>query len=195
MSTNAKSAVVAAVAALVIGGAGIGQLAKSAAAQPIVERSSMTLKYQLGDEIPMILDSPISSSTAQVGDTFTATVDSSQPGFGRLGGAYVKGHVTWVRASEGVRPGGLGLQIDTLTTRNGHAYDIQTAPISIDDAIDAHGDYVRSAETYFTYPTGVPGMELYHVRSNRRDVALNSGIRIGVVLRHSFDVPSSQPVF
>ena len=86
-----------------------------------------------GTVIPVKLDTELSSNQAQVGDTFTATVDDSKPAYRAImQGATVDGVVREVTPQAGDQPGTLRLAFTRLRLSDGQAYSISGGPTSMD---------------------------------------------------------------
>jgi len=88
-----------------------------------IAASAATLTIPAGTQINVTLDNTINSSTAQVGDGFTAHVQAPLPD-PSLAGAVISGQVVQVqRAGQGTKPA-IGLQFNTI-----QLYDGTQAPI------------------------------------------------------------------
>jgi len=147
MNSTLKSAAMLVMAGFIVTGPLLGSYAQSAQAEPLITRAPLDLNFNKGDVIPVTLDETISSQYAHPGDSFTATVDSSQAGYHRLRGASITGHVTEVRHSDGKRPGRLGVQFDSLTTRGGTKFVINGSMIALDDkALKTNDDGILVAK-------------------------------------------------
>jgi len=147
MNTTLKSAAMAVVATMIVASPMIGPFSQIADARPPIIQEPLALNYDAGDVLPVTIDETVSSQFAHPGDTFTATVQSSQAGYHRLRGASVTGHITSVRPSNGHRSGRLGVEFDTLTTRGGKVYNISGSLIDLNDkAIRTNGDGVMVAK-------------------------------------------------
>ena len=74
-----------------------------------------------GSVIPLKLDSTLDSKQAEVGDKFTATIDThgGTDYFGLPQGTKVEGHVSFAQAKDGDQPGALGLIYDRLLLPDG----------------------------------------------------------------------------
>jgi hypothetical protein len=128
-----KAATIALAAGMFVAGPVLAPFAQSAQAHPIFENAPMILDYNAGDVIPVTLNDKISSANSNVGDTFTATVATDQPGYHRLSGDTIVGHVTDVHRSRHNKPGELGVEFDKLTTQDGKSFDIDGSPVGLDD--------------------------------------------------------------
>jgi hypothetical protein len=84
-----------------------------------------------GTQFSAVMDSPLDSATANVGDRFSMHVISPYPNYDpRFAGATITGSVLAVtRASRGVKPG-LALAIDKLVLPDGTAVDLDAQVIS-----------------------------------------------------------------
>ena len=87
-----------------------------------------------GTVIPFVLVQRLTSSTASVGDRFTANLDtggqSSYEGLPQ--GTVLEGSVDVVRAKSGDTPGVLGLKFDRVRTPDGQVYNIYGSLIGLD---------------------------------------------------------------
>jgi hypothetical protein len=93
-----------------------------------------TLTIPAGAVVPVSLDQTISSKTARVGDTFTATVRSTQPGDSEFPtGTKLRGRITDVRPMSSGNPGILDLQFTDAILPDGTNVAINGALISLDD--------------------------------------------------------------
>ena len=86
-----------------------------------------------GTVIPVTLNNELSSRTANVGDTFTATVDTSRGAYGRImQGATVTGYVKSVDRQSGDQPGMIDVAFTRLDLADGTNYTIDGEPASLD---------------------------------------------------------------
>jgi len=86
-----------------------------------------------GTVIPVTLNSELSSATANTGDTFTATVDSSRDYYGRnLAGATITGYVKSVSPQAGDQPGMIEVAFTRLDLPDGKTFTINGEPTSLD---------------------------------------------------------------
>jgi hypothetical protein len=93
-----------------------------------------TIAIPAGAVVPVTLDRTLSSATARVGDTFTATVKSSRPGDSEFPpGTVLRGRVTEVRRLAEGSPGVLGLEFVRAVLPGGSNVAIQGDLISLDD--------------------------------------------------------------
>ena len=97
--------------------------------------------YQNGDRvvldpgtvIPVTLNDELSSNGSQVGDTFTANVDTSRDAYNSLlRGATVEGVVRDAQPQSGNDPGTLRVAFTHLRLQDGTSYVISGAPTSLD---------------------------------------------------------------
>ena len=89
---------------------------------------------QEGTVIPFRMQQEISSRTAEVGDKFRATLDTSDYAnyTGMSDGAILEGHVETVRPKDDEAPGVLGLAFDRIRTADGRVYTIDGTLIALD---------------------------------------------------------------
>ncbi len=85
-----------------------------------------------GTVITVKLDNDLSSSNANRGDTFTATVTSDST-TGIPAGSKVDGVVRSVTAQQDKNPGILDIDFNRVTLTNGRSYAISGSPISLDN--------------------------------------------------------------
>ena len=88
-----------------------------------------------GSVIPVKLDTNLDSKTSQVGDKFSATIDTngSPDYFGLPNGTKVEGHVSFAQAKDGDRPGVLGLIYDRILMQDGRKIPIEATLIGLDN--------------------------------------------------------------
>jgi len=134
MNNKVNSLTLAVVAGMFAAGSVVAPFSSVAQARPIVIQAPKVVDFNQGDVIPVTLNDSISSAHSHVGDTFTATVQSDQPGYRRLSGDTITGHVTDVHRSRHKKPGQLSVEFDKLTTLDGKVYDIDGSPIGLDDS-------------------------------------------------------------
>src|SRR5690606_14606554 len=92
------------------------------------------LTIPAGAVVPVTLDSTLSSATARVGDTFTATVKSEQLGDSEFPtGTKLRGRVTDVRRRADGVPGVLGLEFRQAVLPDGRTVIINGDLISLND--------------------------------------------------------------
>ena len=110
-------------------------------AAPIFAPAAGAAVYRNGDQIvldpgtviPVTLNNELSSSSAQVGDTFSANVDTSRQAYNSaMNGAVVEGVVRDVQAQSGNDPGMLKVAFTRLRLADGTAYVISATPTSLD---------------------------------------------------------------
>jgi hypothetical protein len=95
-------------------------------------RGSITIPA--GAVVPVTLDQTLSSKEARVGDTFTATVKSAQPGDSEFPtGTKLRGRVYEVRPLAADSPGVLGLEFTHAILPDGSTVALQGDLISLDD--------------------------------------------------------------
>lgn len=95
-------------------------------------RASITIPA--GAVVPVTLDQTLSSATARVGDTFTATVKSTQPGDSEFpSGTRLRGRVTEVRRLANDQPGVLGLEFTQAILPDGSTVAIYGDLYSLDN--------------------------------------------------------------
>ncbi len=87
-----------------------------------------------GSVLPVKLDADLSSDNSQVGDKFTATIDTNGNNdyFGLPQGTKVQGHVNFAQAKRNDTPGVLGLSFDRLLLANGRNIPITASLIGLD---------------------------------------------------------------
>jgi len=83
--------------------------------------------------IPVQLNEDLNSSTAAVGDKFTATLDTDNDYMGLPHGTVIQGHVSAVRAKSGDTPGVLGLAFDHMKLPGGQVIAIDGSLTGLDD--------------------------------------------------------------
>lgn len=101
-----------------------------------------TISVPEGAVVPVSLDSALSSTTARVGDVFTATVRSSTPGDSEFpAGTRLEGVVTEALARQGDKPGALGLDFRTAILPSGRRVAFEGSLTSLDsnDVTQSHG--------------------------------------------------------
>jgi hypothetical protein len=98
------------------------------------DRSFVLSVQPKGSVVPVKLDTTLRSDEAQVGDKFTATIDTKGGNdyFGLPQGTKVEGHVNFAQAKKGDTPGVLGLDFDTVILTDGTRYPIQASLIGLD---------------------------------------------------------------
>jgi hypothetical protein len=93
-----------------------------------------TITIPAGVVVPVLLDRTLSSAEAHVGDTFTATVKSEQPGDSEFpAGTQLRGRVTEVSHLDKDNPGVLGLEFTQATLLDGTRIPIRGELISLSD--------------------------------------------------------------
>lgn len=93
-----------------------------------------TITIPAGVVVPVILDRTLSSADARVGDTFTATVKSEQPGDSEFpAGTQLRGRVTEVSRLDRDNPGVLGLEFTQALLLDGTRIPIRGELISLGD--------------------------------------------------------------
>ena len=94
----------------------------------------------------MILSTRLTSNETQVGDTFTAAIDTNgnDDYQGLPKGTTIQGHVDTVRAKTDKSPGILGLEFDRIVLPNGKNYDVDASLVGLDDksVVDENGRLV-----------------------------------------------------
>jgi len=98
--------------------------------------------------VPVTLDQTLSSADASVGQTFTATVASSQPGDSEFpAGTHIRGVVTEVVRKSGSNPGVLDLRFRSATLPDGSTVPLQGQLTSLDSSsvTDDNGRIVAKA--------------------------------------------------
>ncbi|MEI7986077.1 MAG: copper amine oxidase N-terminal domain-containing protein [Armatimonadota bacterium] len=97
-------------------------------------RSSVISVQPIGSVIPVKLDSSLSSDQSQVGDKFTATIDTngSSDYFGLPQGTKIQGHVNFAQAKRNDTPGILGLSFDSIIIANNRKVPITASLIGLD---------------------------------------------------------------
>jgi hypothetical protein len=85
--------------------------------------------------VPLKLNKQLASDTSNVGDTFTATVDTKDMSDyqGLPSGTMVEGHVDTARAKTDKSPGVLGLEYDRIVLPGGKSYALDASPYGLDD--------------------------------------------------------------
>ena len=120
MMKKNKPVFLAAGALLVVAGA-VAPTQSSAA----VYRQGDQVVLDPGTVIPVTLNNELSSSQSQVGDTFTANVDTSREAYNSiLSGAVVQGVVRDVQPQSGNDPGTLRVAFTKLRLQDGGSYVI-----------------------------------------------------------------------
>ncbi|MDF2439916.1 MAG: hypothetical protein JWN98_900, partial [Abditibacteriota bacterium] len=95
--------------------------------------SARTISVPAGSVVPVTLDSEISSRTARVGDTFTATVRSQRLGDSEFpAGTKIEGTVVETRRFSGNEPGVLDLDFRSVILPDGTRYNIRGDLIALD---------------------------------------------------------------
>ncbi len=91
-----------------------------------------------GSALRARLDQELNSKDAYVGQTFTATLDTSGQSdyFGIPQGAKVEGHVTFVQPMRDGVPGIIGIAFDDVLLDNGRMMNISASSINADTDID-----------------------------------------------------------
>jgi len=116
-----------------------------------VRRETLSVQPR-GSVLPVRLDSSIRSQDAQVGDRFTATIDTNGGNdyYGLPRGSKVQGTVTFAQAKVGNDPGALGLTFDTILLPDGSRVPIQASLIGLDDRSvrNVDGRLVASRRNY-----------------------------------------------
>ena len=98
-----------------------------------VVRASDQVALDPGSVIPVTLNTELNSKTSAVGDTFTASVDTSRSAYNALmRGGIVDGVVRRVTPQSGSDPGTLELAFTRLRLPNGDAYPISGTVTSLD---------------------------------------------------------------
>jgi len=93
-----------------------------------------TISVPAGAVVPVNLDTDLSSATARVGDTFTATVRSSAPGDSEFpAGTKLEGVVTEAVPKSGKNPGALALDFRSALLPNGSRIPLQGSLTSLDN--------------------------------------------------------------
>ncbi len=97
-------------------------------------RPSVISVQPKGSVVPVKLDMNLSSDNSQVGDKFTATIDTngSSDYFGLPQGSKIQGHVNFAQAKRNDTPGVLGLSFDSLLLANGRTVPITASLIGLD---------------------------------------------------------------
>jgi len=87
-----------------------------------------------GSVLPVKLDTSLSSNGSEVGDKFTATIDTNGNAdyYGLPQGTKVQGHVNFAQARRNDTPGVLGLSFDRLVMPNGRKVPITASLIGLD---------------------------------------------------------------
>jgi len=99
------------------------------------------------------MDQALSSATARVGDTFTATVVSKQPGDSEFpAGSRISGVVTEARAKTKDAPGVLGVDFNTLLLPDGARYPIDgnLASLEAGSVTETNGHVIAKADNKST---------------------------------------------
>ena len=92
-----------------------------------------SISVPAGSVVPVTLDSEISSKTARVGDTFTATVRSQRLGDSEFpAGTKIEGTIVETRAFSGNEPGVLDLDFRNVILPDGTRYNIRGELIALD---------------------------------------------------------------
>lgn len=107
-----------------------------------------TISVPAGVVVPVTLDQALSSATARVGDTFTATVKSERMGDSEFpGGSKVEGVVTEVQRKTGNEPGVLDLQFRSVTLPDNTRLSIrgQLAALDGEGVTNSNGRIVAPA--------------------------------------------------
>jgi hypothetical protein len=97
-------------------------------------RNSVLSVQPVGSVVPVKLDTSLSSDGSQVGDKFTATIDTngSSDYFGLPQGTKIQGHVNFAQAKRNDTPGVLGLSFDSVVMTNGRKVPITASLIGLD---------------------------------------------------------------
>lgn len=92
-----------------------------------------------GVVVPVTLDKELSSATARVGDTFTASVKSQQLGDSEFPvGSKIEGIISEVQAKDGDQPGVLDLDFRNVVLPDGSRYPVRAELIPLDQqAVDS----------------------------------------------------------
>lgn len=98
-----------------------------------------TISVPAGVVVPVTLDQELTSATARVGDTFTATVKSQQIGDSEFPvGSKIEGVISEVQAKNGDQPGVLDLDFRNVTLPDGSRYPLRAELIPMDaKAVDS----------------------------------------------------------
>jgi len=95
--------------------------------------SSSQVQLDPGTVIPVILTTELTSNNSQIGDTFTANVDTSRPPYDSvMNGAVVQGIVRDAEPQSGNSPGTLRVAFTRLIMPDGTTYVISGTPTSLD---------------------------------------------------------------
>ena len=185
-------------------------------AQPIAK----TAVLAANTVVPVIMNTSLSSETAQVGDRFNANVDTkdSTSYMGLPNGTIVEGHVSTVRAMSGKTPGVLGLAFDRFRFPDGRTVDIDGSLIGLDSKSVAErngrlvakksdnrdtkyvgigagaGALIALATKGNVVTNAVIGAALGYLygqqQTSAKDVVLHSGSTFGVVLNRDETIPA-----
>lgn len=93
-----------------------------------------SMRLDAGTVLPFSLNQKLSSNGSEVGDRFTANLDTSNYSNyeGMANGAVLEGHVDMARAKTGKTPGVLGLAFDRIRMPDGKTYPIYGSLIGLD---------------------------------------------------------------
>lgn len=99
-----------------------------------IDRTSVISVQPKGSVVPVKLDSALDSKTSEVGDKFTATVDTNgnQDYFGLPQGTKIEGHVSFAQPKSGDTPGAIGLIFDRILLVDGRKVPIEATLIGLD---------------------------------------------------------------
>lgn len=116
-----------------MGAAAIAAVILGAGAPIASAQTNKQVVLDPGTVIPVKLSTELDSSQAQVGDTFTTTVDDGKAAYNRImQGATVDGIVRQVTPQSGDKPGTLSLGFTRLHLADGRTFTISGAPTSLD---------------------------------------------------------------
>jgi len=139
MIKRALSPSILTVTALLLGAAAVPSTPANAA----VYRSGDQIVLDPGTVIPVTLNDELSSSRSQVGDTFTANVDTSRDAYNSmLRGAVIEGIVRDVEPQSGNDPGTLKVAFTRLRLLDGSSAVINGTATSLDSknlTVDSNG--------------------------------------------------------
>lgn len=101
----------------------------------VADRPYMISMQPKGSVLPVKLDERLSSGDSEVGDKFTATIDTKGDNdyFGLPTGTKIEGHVSFVQAKKGDTPGVLGLKYDSILMADGTRVPIEASMIGLDN--------------------------------------------------------------
>ncbi len=167
---------------------------------PVQDRNEM-MQIDMGTVFPVRLNESLSSNMSQVGDRFTARLDTSNrmdyQGMPR--GAVFSGHVSHAKAKTRSAPGVLGLAFDSVTLADGQKFRVEGTLIGLDaksvnednHRLTARDDAPKDDLKYVGYGAGAGALLSVVTKSNLITDSLIGGA-LGYLLGQGENQPDSQ---